>query len=254
MTDSITRFLRHAVAKRPSPLCLIAGLLFGMLVAASSVRALAEEAPPIRIALVGDSTVTETAGWGKAFAELLTPNVRLTNCARGGQSTKSFLDQGLLATALLGHPNYVLIQFGHNDMPGKGPNRETDPNTTYRTNLIRYVDESRAAGAQPVLVSSLVRRTWNRTDGTLIDGLAPYAEAMKAVAAEKKVPLVDLHARSLVAVQNLGAKGSEDLGPMTEKGTRDGTHLSPKGAALMAGLVAEELRAAVPALVPYFKK
>jgi lysophospholipase L1-like esterase len=54
----------------------------------------------------------------------------------------------------------MLIQFGHNDMPGKGPERETDPKTTYRENLSRFVDEARAAGAQPILVTSIPRRNF----------------------------------------------------------------------------------------------
>jgi len=233
---------------------LLAGIALGALSLAFIGRASATDAPAIKISLVGDSTVTDTSGWGKAFAERLTSNVEVKNFARGGQSTKSYLDQKLIPGALVDRPTYVFIQFGHNDMPGKGPNRETDPKTTYQANLITMIDEIRAAGAQPILVTSLVRRDWNRKDGSLIDGLAPYTEAMKAVAAEKKVPLIDLHASSLALVQKLGQKGADDIGPMTPKNTRDNTHLSPKGAALMAGLIVEELPSKVPALAPYLKK
>jgi lysophospholipase L1-like esterase len=129
-------------------------------------------------------------------------------------------------------------------MPGKGANRETDPATTYRTNLVRYIDEAHAAGAQPILVSSVVRRGFR--DGQLVDGLAPYAEAMKAVAFDKNVPLVDLHARSFEAVQRLGPEGSAELGPMIRTGNRDGTHLAPPGKLLTANLVFDELRRVTP--------
>lgn len=216
-------------------------------------RTRAEYAAEIHIVLVGDSTVTEEAGWGKAFAELLEVGVRCTNVAKGGQSTKSFLDQGLLAAALKLHPTHVLIQFGHNDMPGKGPDRETDPESTYRHNLTRFIKEVREAGAVPILVTPVTRRNFS-PQGELIDGLAPYAAAMKAVAQAENVPLIDLHARSIEAVKKLGPKGSEELGPISPDGKRDYTHLSSTGRTLTARLLAAELHAALPALASYLTK
>lgn len=223
--------------------------LLGLLFAPCAIFA-AEDKPVIHIVLVGDSTVTDTAGWGKAFAELLQPGVRCTNTASGGQSTKSFLDGGRWAKALALRPTHMLIQFGHNDMPGKGPNRETDPKTTYRANLIRFVDEARAAGAQPILVTSIPRR--NFKDGKLVGELAPYVEAMRAVAAEKKVPLADLYARSVEAIEKLGPEASEELGPMKD-GKRDHTHLAKPGMELTARLLVEELRKVAPDLARCFR-
>jgi lysophospholipase L1-like esterase len=212
--------------------------------------------PPTRIVLAGDSTVTDTAGWGKAFALELRPEAECHNTSVGGTSTKSFRDKGLWEKALALHPNYIFIQFGHNDMPGKGPDRETDPNTTYKENLARFIDEARAIGAKPILVTSLARRTFDK-EGKLIDALAPYAEAAKAVAVEKNVPLIDLHARSLELVQKLGPVESLDLGPILTTGPytgkRDITHLSPKGAEITAQLVIEELRVKDPEVAAYLK-
>jgi len=203
------------------------------------------------IELVGDSTVAEGSGWGETFAQMFGPAAQCIDLARPGHSTKSFRDEGYWAKALAMKPKWVLIQFGHNDMPGKGPTRETDPSTTYAENLRKFVEEARAGGAQPVLVTPLVRRTFDK-EGKLVDGLAPYAAAMIAVAKEKDVPVVDLHARSMEVVQKLGPKESEDLGPIiTEgphRGKHDGTHLSPKGAELMAGLVADEVKKNLPAV------
>ncbi|HEY5311134.1 MAG TPA: rhamnogalacturonan acetylesterase [Pirellulales bacterium] len=235
---------------------LILAMLLGSLVAGSYAAEQAPEAAPlppasVYIVLVGDSTVTDSAGWGRAFADLLLPTVRCTNTARGGQSTKSFLDGGSWAKALALHPTHVLIQFGHNDQPGKGPNRETDPRTTYRANLIRYVDEARAAGVRPILVTSLTRRVF--LGDKLRDNLAPYAEAMKAVAAEKHVPLVDLHARSVEAVERLGPVASEELGPLTKDGKRDRSHLAEPGKVLTAQLVVTELRRVAPELSACFR-
>src|SRR5206468_1588266 len=89
----------------------------------------AEEAKPtrVRIVLVGDSTVTDRGGWGSGFAKLLGPDAECVNLARSGRSSKSFIHEGHWKKALEQKPDYVLIQFGHNDMPGKGPQRETDP-------------------------------------------------------------------------------------------------------------------------------
>ena len=97
----------------------------------------------IRIALVGDSTVQPSSGWGNGFTAQLTGDIECLNFARGGRSSKSFINEGHWKEALDSKPDYILIQFGHNDQPGKGPERETDPKTTYRQFMSQYVDEAR---------------------------------------------------------------------------------------------------------------
>lgn len=225
---------------------LFAGLL-GYLVAARCMGA----DIPVHIVLAGDSTVTDTAGWGKAFADRLLPTARCTNTAQGGQSSKSFLDGGNWKRAIQLHPTHVLIQFGHNDMPGKGPKRETDSKTTYRANLTRFVDEARAAGAKPILVTSIPRRIFK--NGKLVGELAPYVQAMRAVAAEKAVPLVDLYARSAEVLERLGPEASESWSPVGKDGKPDHTHLGPKGQAETARLLVAELRKIAPELAPCFR-
>jgi len=205
-------------------------------------------AEKIRIILVGDSTVTDHAGWGAGFKQLLDGQVECENLARSGRSSKSFIEEGHWAKALAGGGDYVLIQFGHNDMPGKGPARETDPSTTYRRYMSRYVDESRAAGAVPVLITSMTRR--NFRDGKIATVLGPYAQAVRDLAREKDVPLVDLHAASIELLNRLGPAESETLGPVVN-GRRDRTHLSDKGKTVMAALVADLLRQAVPTLADH---
>src|ERR1700712_3205846 len=100
-----------------------------------------------KIVLVGDSTVNDQGGWGTGFRASFGSNVQVVNLALNGRSSKSFLDEGAWAPALAAKPDYILIQFGHNDGPGKGADRETTPETTYRENILRYVDEARAIGA-----------------------------------------------------------------------------------------------------------
>src|ERR1035441_4427656 len=110
---------------------------------------------PLKIVLVGDSTINDEGGWGPGFRDSFGPGVEEVNLALNGRSSKSFREEGHWTPALATKPDYILIQFGHNDVPGKGPDRETDPGTTYRENLARYVDEARAAGAIPVLITSI---------------------------------------------------------------------------------------------------
>src|SRR5215213_5819051 len=107
----------------------------------------------VRIVFAGDSTVTDGSGWGLGFARSMNDSAEVINLSRGGRSSKSFRDEGWWRKVLDEKPDYVLIQFGHNDQPGKGPERETDPKTTFRENLVRNVDEARAIGAKPVLLT-----------------------------------------------------------------------------------------------------
>ncbi len=205
----------------------------------------------LRLVLAGDSTVTDRSGWGRGFQRFLTDAVECTNTAAGGRSSKSFRDEGRWAQALALRGDYYLIQFGHNDQPGKGPARETDPSTTYAANLARYVDDVRAIGAQPILVTPLTRRNFAPDgSGRLADTLGPYVEAVKRVAAEKRVPLIDLHARSTELCERLGPAGCAALNPRKADGTPDTTHLDAGGSVRFARLVVDELRRLVPRLAP----
>src|SRR5262245_11746481 len=92
------------------------------------------------IVLAGDSTVADDAGWGKAFAACLPDDVKCTNLSRGGRSSSSFREEGLWQQALDLKPDWVLIQFGHNDEPGH-PGRENEPDKGYRESIAKDVDE-----------------------------------------------------------------------------------------------------------------
>ena len=213
--------------------------------------------PPLRIVLVGDSTVTDDSGWGTGFRRLVTERVEVVNTAANGRSSKSFIDEGRWADALAKRGHYYLIQFGHNDEPGKGPERETDPKTTYRSNMMRYVDDVRAMGAKPILVTSLVRRVY-RADGTIRTTQTPYVEVVRAIAAEKQVPLVDLHAISLADAEHAGDDVWTDLSPRVDqgesKGQVDRTHLNTKGSGVVGRMVVDALRKAVPELAGFLRQ
>jgi pectinesterase len=208
---------------------------------------------PIRLVLVGDSTVTEESGWGRGFRHFVTDGAEVINLAASGRSSKSYLDEGRWADALARKGDFYLIQFGHNDEPGKGPERETDPETTFRANMTRYVDEARAIGARPVLVTSLVRRIYTE-DGRIRTTQTPYVQAVRRLAADKSVPLVDLHAISTADAEHAGEEVWADLSPRDEQGQVDRTHLNAKGSDVVAGFVIQELRTLVPVLAPHFRE
>jgi pectinesterase len=207
--------------------------------------------PPVRVVLVGDSTVNDEGGWGPGFRTSFGNAVEVVNLAKNGRSSKSFRDEGLWTPAEAGKPDYILIQFGHNDGPGKGPDRETDPKTTFRENMARYVAEARAAGAQPVLVTSIVRRVFTEDGKIKRDSLVPYVEAVRELAMELKVPLVDLYAETLAQAENLGPDGCAGIDARLPDGKRDTTHLGPKGRQEIGRLAAQEFVKLMPAMRPY---
>lgn len=185
-------------------------LVAAALAAPAPTSALGEELvfKASKIVLVGDSTVAVNSGWGGSFcAKRVTSALACVNLGRGGRSSRTYREEGSWALALkeIGsggfEATWVLIQLGHNDQPGR-PERSTDLATEFPANMRRFVEEARAAGARPVLVTPLIRRQFK--DGKVHDDLAPWAEAIRVLAAETGTPLVDLHALSRDAVQAMG--------------------------------------------------
>ncbi|MFC0253458.1 rhamnogalacturonan acetylesterase [Massilia consociata] len=205
---------------------------------------------PDRVILVGDSTMASTTGYGDALCARLTPETACHNLARGGRSSGSFRAEGrwdevqaLLRDRAGFRATYVLIQFGHNDQPGK-PGRSTDFVTEFPANMKRYVDEARALGAVPVLVTPLTRRSFK--NGYVHNDLAPWAGTVREIARTTKTPLVDLNALSLAAVQAMGPQEADKLARSGDN--FDYTHLGPQGAQHFSGIMAQELVRKVPAL------
>jgi lysophospholipase L1-like esterase len=202
---------------------------------------------PVKIVLVGDSTVNAGGGWGKGFCAVMTPNVTCVNDALNGRSSKSFIDEGAWAKALADKGDYYLIQFGHNDMKGKGPARETDPETTYAANIRRYIRDVRAIGAVPVVVTSLSRR--NYKNGVLVQDLADYSAAARRVGMDENVTVIDLNAMSVKLLEGMtqeqadefDATGHEDERAENKKSIVDRTHLNAKGQAVFGRMVADNL-------------
>ena len=205
---------------------------------------------PVKIVLVGDSTVATGGGWGPGFCKMMTPNVTCVDVALNGRSSKSFLDEGAWTKALALRGEYYLIQFGHNDQKADAA-RHTDAGGSFRTYLEKYVADVRAMGAVPVLVTSLSRRTYK--DGKVVEDLHDYAAATKAVGEQEGITVVDLNALSTALLNGMtqaeadqyDATGHEDAkaensGPAKDV-KLDRTHLNALGQAVFGRMVADEL-------------
>jgi lysophospholipase L1-like esterase len=231
---------------------------------------------PIRVILVGDSTMATKSGYGDALCARFTPDVACVNLARGGRSSASFRAEGrwdevqrMLQDGASFRATYVLVQFGHNDQPGK-PGRSTDLVTEFPANMARYARETRALGAVPVLVTPLARRTFK--GAWLANDLAPWAAATRRAAAQEHAALLDLNRDSVAAVQAMGQDEADTLAVVPRppgyglpadpnrvepagaaKTAFDRTHLGTKGADVFARMVEHELVAARPETAPYFR-
>ncbi|RJG10739.1 rhamnogalacturonan acetylesterase [Massilia cavernae] len=231
---------------------------------------------PPRIILVGDSTMATRSGYGDTLCGRFRPEVSCINLARGGRSSGSFRAEGrwdevraLLRDSAPYGASYVLIQFGHNDQPGK-PGRSTDLVTQFPDNIARYATEVTELGGVPVLLTPLTRRTFR--GAYLHNDLAPWAEATRRVARAHSAALLDLNVISGRAVQAMGQDEADTLaqapkpvepvagtGAATEpqgapKSAFDRTHVGAKGAALFSGMVAGELKRLFPALAPALRE
>jgi lysophospholipase L1-like esterase len=231
------------------------GLLLLCLQAASAPRA----APPIRLHLAGDSTLADKlpekrpeTGWGEPFAMLFAAgSVRVINHARNGRSTRTFIEEGrwqaLLDDAVPG--DHVFLQFGHNDASEHKADRYT-PLPQYRENLRRFVLEARAAGLHPLLLTPVARRRFDAA-GELQSSHGAYPQAVRALAEELAVPLVDAEALSSALLIKAGPGASRHLflhllpgeHPNHPQGLQDDTHFSTAGAMAVAAAIAGALRA-----------
>lgn len=216
----------------------------------------AAEAQPAVIAIAGDSTVAtvpdeakDVSGWGAALVKFAKPGVKVDNFAVGGRSSRSFRTEGYWDKVLGVKPNWVLIQFGHNDMAGKGPSRESKPESDYRDHLRRYIQEVQAIGGKPVLITPVCRRIYTK-EGVIGAGLVPYADAVKIVAEEMKVPYLDLHEYSRKEFERVGPVAAATLAP--KERPNDQTHFSRAGAEIIGSWVLLLMKEKVPELAAEF--
>jgi lysophospholipase L1-like esterase len=159
--------------------------------------------------LAGDSTVVDQyyepwAAWGQMLPRFFLPGIVVANHAESGETTKSFVGEHRLAKIMttMKPGDYLFIQFAHNDMkPGAVPLDE------YRKLLTDYIAQTRAKGATPVLVTPMNRRTFDDT-GKITNSFGPYPDAVREVAAQQKVALIDLNAMSKTLFETIGPEGT----------------------------------------------
>jgi len=203
------------------------------------------------IHLAGDSLCTEypesatpQSGWGQCIAAALgDKDIPVFNHAVGGESTKSFIDSGKWQKLIAGvhKGDLVLIQFGHNDEK-EDAKRHTDPATTYKENLTKFIDETREKGGTPILLTSVSRRHFN-DDGSLKRTHGDYPEAMREVAAATGTALIDMEEQSYEWLLELGPDGSAPYFVLDKRDSTamDNTHLTREGAEVIAGMIAGKL-------------
>ena len=208
------------------------------------------------IHLMGDSTMAEKdltggnpeRGWGMMFQNFLDDSYQVVNYAQNGRSTKSFIDRGLWAKVYdaLQPGDYVFIQFGHNDAKADDPERYAPAFGAYQDNLRTFIRGARAKGATPVLLTPVARR-WFKENGLDRNCHTDYPAAMKQVAQEEGVTLLDITTKSLDWLEGLGDEASKAYF-MISTCKDDNTHTVACGARKVTEMVCETLKEQIPAI------
>ena len=218
---------------------------------------------PITIYMIGDSTMSikdpkayPETGWGMPFAGFFDSTVKVDNRAKNGRSTRTFISENLWQPVLenLQEGDYVFIQFGHNDESKEKTERYTTPGQ-YKTNLTRFVKETRSKKAVPVLLTPVSRRRFDK-EGNALETHAAYSPLVKEVARELNVLFIDMDAKSKALYQHMGVEDSKLLFLQLKKGEHpnypngkdDNTHFNELGARLIAQIVLSEIRVIDPSL------
>ncbi len=219
----------------------------------------------ITVFLAGNSTVTDQkhepySAWGQMLPGFFkSGRVAVANHAESGEALKSFIGEKRLEKLLsqIRSGDYLFIQFAHNDQKTKS-SAYAAPFGDYQDLLKRYISEARSRGATPVLVTPMLRRSFDE-EGLVINTHGDYPEAMRQVAKEVEVTLIDLFAMSKVLYETLGPEDSKKLFlhypmgsfPGQEKEIQDNSHHSTYGAYELAKCVVKGLRESQLELADY---
>ncbi|MHA7965146.1 rhamnogalacturonan acetylesterase [Paenibacillus sp. CAU 1782] len=202
----------------------------------------------VHVFLAGDSTVqtyekehAPQAGWGQFIGEYFTNGVCFVNRAIGGRSSKTFVEEGRLQSILdeISEGDYLFVQMGHNDATQSRPERYTEPFSAYKSYLRMYIEGARRRGAVPVLITPVGRLHFEH--GTFLNDFPHYCTAMKEVAAEDNVILIDLMAESLAYYSSVGYEEAESFFMVSVNGT-DHTHFTETGARRIARLLTDKVK------------
>jgi lysophospholipase L1-like esterase len=195
--------------------------------------------------LAGDSTVTDQpsepgASWGQMLPRFFRPEVAIANHAESGETMKSFIS-GLRLAKLLSQAkagDYLFIQFGHNDQKKNWPQTYVEAHTTYKAYLKAFIAEAKLREMTPVLVTSMQRRNFD-TQNKIKNTHGDYPAAVREVAREEGVALIDLERMSIAFYEALGPTKS----PLAfSNNGKDPTHHNNYGAYELAQCVVEGIR------------
>ncbi len=201
--------------------------------------------------LIGDSTVCDQprepwASWGQMLPNFFKPDIAIANHAESGEALRSSRNAQRFAKifSTLKRGDFVIIQFGHNDEKERGDG--IGAFTSYKTDLTRLTTEVREHGATPILVTPMHRRTFNE-QGHITNSHGDYPEAVRQVAREQSIALIDLHAMSKVFYEALGAEKSAAAFSIVD-GKVDGTHHSAYGSYQLARCITNSIASVQPEL------
>ena len=191
--------------------------------------------------ILGDSTVADQSGepyasWGQMLTRFFGDKIAVANHAESGESLKSSLGAKRLdkVLSLIKPGDYLLIQYGHNDMKEKGEG--IGAFTSYKASLKQFVDVARSKGASVILINPMHRRTFD-ANGKITNSHGDYPEAVRQTAKEEKAPLIDLTAASKDLYE---AFGPDRSGALFKEG--DGTHHNAFGAYQIAKIIVQSIR------------
>ena len=210
----------------------------------------------IKVFLAGDSTISikdkkayPETGWGMPFVHFFDSTVTIENRAKNGRSTRTFIEEGLWEKLIkdVSAGDYVFIQFGHNDESPEKVDRYTSPEQ-YEKNVVRFIDETRKKKGTPVLLTPVSRRKFK--DGRQVETHEVYSKLVRKIAADQKVPLIDLDLQSQQLYQQMGEENSKLLflqlepgeHPNYPEGKVDNTHFNELGARKIAQLVLASIK------------
>lgn len=233
-----------------------------------SVRSIAIEAvanvPTLYIA--GDSTVVDQtkepwAAWGQMMPVFFGPRLSIADEAESGETIRSFVSERRLAKIMstIKPGDYLMVQFGHNDQkPGKG---YVPAETDFKTYLLQYIREARAHGATPILVTPMNRRDFDAS-GKIMQTLGEYPQAMRDVARQENVALIDLNALSKTLFDAMGVQGTlhafvhypANTFPDQPEALADNTHFNAYGANELARTIVQSMRDQKLPLARYLRR
>ena len=202
----------------------------------------------IRVFLAADSTVqtysendAPQAGWGQFVEDYFNDHVEFFNHAIGGRSSKTFIEEGHLdkIAEAMNEGDYLFIQMGHNDSTKIRPERYTEPYQDYKDYLRQYINKAREKKAIPILITPVARLHF--VSGEFLTDFGDYCNAMKELAEQETVTVVDLMKRSITYLDTIGYEKAKELFMISVNGT-DCTHFTQKGANEIARIVSEGIR------------